>query len=436
VHITDTIVIGAGQAGLAVSQCLTDRGRDHVVLERGRIGQRWRSDAWDSLHLLTPNWMNTLPGETYRGADPDGFSSAAAFNSYLASYAESFGAPVEEHSGVHLLRKRHDQFEVVTGRAAWLATNVIIATGWCDRPAVPAAAHALPADVHQVVPGGYRNPGSLPGGGVLVAGASATGVQLADELRAAGRDVTIAVGSHTRMPRTYRGMDIYWWLDRLGILDKTIDQMPDPLGARHEPSAQLVGRPDHRRLDLTTLQADGVHLVGRVLAISGHRVGLATDLPATVATADQRMRRLLRRIDRHIEANGLRHEVLAADRPRAVAPTRAIRDLDLHAAGINTVVWATGYRRTYPWLRLPVLDRSGEIRQRRGRTPVPGLYVLGQRFQHYRSSNFIGGVGRDAAFVADHILGRHHAACTAAPATDPGDNPCQSTSTPAPATTP
>ncbi len=165
-------------------------------------------------------------------------------------------------------------------------------------------------------------------------------------------------------------------------------------------------------------------------------MGLATDLPATVAAADQRMRRLLGRIDRHIEANGLRHEVLAADRPRAVVPTRAIRDLDLHAAGINTVVWATGYRRTYPWLRLPVLDRSGEIRQRRGRTPVPGLYVLGQRFQHHRNSNFIGGVGRDAAFVADHILGRHRAACAAAPATDPGDNPCQSTFTPTPATTP
>ncbi len=194
-HITDTIVIGAGQAGLAVSRCLTDHGRDHVVLERGRIGQRWRSDTWDSLHLLTPNWMNTLPGETYRGADPDGFSSAAAFNSHLTSYAESFGAPVEEHSGVHLLRKRHDQFEVVTGRAAWVANNVIIATGWCDRPAMPAAARALPADVYQVVPSGYGNPGSLPDGGVLVVGASATGVQLADELRAAGRDVTIAVAA-------------------------------------------------------------------------------------------------------------------------------------------------------------------------------------------------------------------------------------------------
>jgi putative flavoprotein involved in K+ transport len=279
---------------------------------------------------------------------------------------------------------------------------------------VPAAARALPTDIHQVVPGAYRNPGSLPDGGVLVVGASATGAQLADELRAAGRDVTIAVGRHTRMPRNYRGMDIYWWLDRLGLLDTTIDEMPDRLLARHEPPAQVVGRPDHRRLDLATLQADGVRLAGRVLAIDGHRVRLATDLPATVAAADQRMRQLLRRIDQHIEASGLGHEMPAADRPPAVAPARAVGDLDLRAAGIGTVVWATGYRRCYPWLRLPVLDPSGEIRQHRGRTPVPGLYVLGQRFQHYRSSNFIGGVGRDSAFVADHIAGRHPAACACA----------------------
>ena len=262
-----------------------------------------------------------------------------------------------------------------------------------------------------MVPSEYRNPDSLPDGGVLVVGASATGVQLADELRAAGRDVTIAVGGHTRMPRNYRGMDIYWWLDRLGLLDTTIDQVPDRLLARHEPSAQVVGRSDHRRLDLATLQADGVRLAGRVLAIDGHRVRLATDLPATVAAADQRMRQLLRRIDQHIEANGLGQEMLAAGRNPAVAPTRAVEDLDLRAAGIRTVVWATGYRRYYPWLRLPVLGPSGEIRQRRGCTPVPGLYVLGQRFQHYRSSNFIGGVGRDAAFVADHIADRRPAGC-------------------------
>jgi putative flavoprotein involved in K+ transport len=406
---TDTLIIGAGQAGLAASRYLTEHGHDHVVLERGRTGQRWRSDTWDSLRLLTPNWLNALPGQPYDGPDPDGFSSAAALTKHLTDYARSFDAPVEEHTRVDALRKSDQRFEVATDRSVWQATNVIIATGWCDQPAIPLTAGALAADVHQVPPRDYRKPGSLPPGGVLVVGASATGVQIADELRSAGRDVTIAVGRHTRMPRSYRGMDIYWWLDRLGMLDKTIDEMPDRDLARTEPSAQLVGRPDRRQLDLATLQTDGVRLVGRVTAVDGHRVRLAADVPATVAAAERRLQRLLGEIDRHIDANGLGHEVLAPERSRPVALPRVVRDLDLRAAGIRIVVWATGHRRSYPWLRLPVLDQHGEIRQRRGRTPIPGLYVLGQRFQHRRNSNFIGGVGRDAALVADHIVGPHRA---------------------------
>jgi putative flavoprotein involved in K+ transport len=207
-------------------------------------------------------------------------------------------------------------------------------------------------------------------------------------------------------------MDIYWWLDRLGMLDKTIDEMPDPLVARQEPSLQLVGRRDRRSLDLPSLQADGVRLVGRLIGAERHRVHLASDLSTTVANAQRRMDQLLASIDDHIKANGLASEVLAAEPSRPVAAIPAVRDLDLRAGGISSVVWASGFRRSYPWLLLPVLDRHGEIRQHRGRTPVPGLYVLGQRFQHHRSSNFIGGVGRDAAVVADHIAGRYPATDT------------------------
>jgi putative flavoprotein involved in K+ transport len=409
----DTVIIGAGQAGLAASRCLTDHGHDHVVLESGRIGQRWRSGTWDSLHLLTPNWLNALPGRPYRGTDPDGFVSAAAFTDHLADYARSFDAPVEERAGVRRLHRRNGRLELVTDDEVWRAGNVVIATGWCDQPAIPTMASALAADLHQVTPSGYRNPDALPPGGVLVVGASATGVQLADELAAAGRDVTLAVGGHTRLPRRYRGMDIYWWLARIGHLDRTIDEMPDRSRARREPSAQLVGTPAHRTLDLTTLQADGVRLVGRATAADGHRVRLAPDLPATVAAAEARMRRLLGGIDEHIDANGLRHEMLEPQPTPALARSDVVTELDLRAAGVRTIVWATGHRRSYPWLRLPgLLEQHGEIRQCRGHTPMPGLYVLGQRFQHRRSSNLIGGVGRDAAVVADHIVGRR----TASPA--------------------
>jgi putative flavoprotein involved in K+ transport len=402
-YLIDTVIVGAGQAGLAASRHLTERGHDHVVVERGHLGQRWTTEVWDSLRLLTPNWMNELPGWAYRGPDPHGFMTAGEFAGYLAAYARSFDAPVAENTSVERVRRRGDGFEVVTDRMTFGASNVVIATGWCDRPAVPAAADHLAPDVDQIVPNAYRNPAMLADGGVLVVGASSTGVQLADELRAAGRDVTLAVGNHSRLPRQYRGMDIFWWLDRIGALDKTIDHMADTDRARYEPSLQLVGRPDRRSIDLATLRDAGVHLVGRVSAIDGHRVAIADTLPATVTVADNRMRRVLAEIDDHIEQHGLASEVFD---PEPIPPVVVGGDVDtvnLRANGIRSVIWATGHRRSYPWLHIPVLDTSGEIRQRRGVTPVPGLYVLGQRFQHHRRSNFIGGVGTDAAVVAHHI---------------------------------
>ncbi|HWI33448.1 MAG TPA: NAD(P)-binding domain-containing protein, partial [Lapillicoccus sp.] len=209
--VTDTVVVGGGQAGLAASYFLAADGHHHVVLERGRIGQRWRSGVWDSLRLLSPNWMNSLPGWAYQGAEPDGFSPAADFSDSLARYAGSFHAPVVEGAEVQDLRMTRGIFEVITAVGAWRARNVILATGWCDLPRVPSWAQDLHKSVAQLTTHEYRNAASLPDGGVLVVGASATGVQLAQELREAGRDVTIAVGRHARMPRTYRGRDVYWW---------------------------------------------------------------------------------------------------------------------------------------------------------------------------------------------------------------------------------
>jgi putative flavoprotein involved in K+ transport len=403
---TTTIIIGGGQAGLALSRCLTDRGHDHVVIERGRVAERWHSERWDSLRLLTPNWMTRLPGYAYTGDDPDGFMPAHQVAEFFTDYARSFLAPVLEHTAVEHVTRDERGFVVTTDRGRYGACNVVIATGWCDRAAIPQVASRLPARVHQVTPSEYRRPDDLPSGGVLVVGASATGVQLAHELHRSGRPVTLAVGSHSRMPRRYRGMDTFWWLDQIGAFDRTIDDVDDVDAARHEPSLQLVGHPDHCTLDLTTLQADGVRLTGRLDAIDGERIVLSDDLGATVAAADDRMRRILDRIDDAIERLGLTSEVLDPA-PIAVAdPNGAPRSVHLGHGTINSVVWATGYTRRYDWLDLPILDGFGEIRQRRGVTPVAGAYVLGQRFQHFRNSNFIDGIGRDAEFVAGHICTR------------------------------
>jgi putative flavoprotein involved in K+ transport len=403
---TDTVIIGAGQAGLAASRCLADRGVDHVVLERGRVAERWRSERWDSFRLLTPNWMSRLPSWSYTGADIDGYMTAAEAAGFFQAYADATEAPVIEDSAVVHLTARDDGFDVTTSGDQWRAANVVVATGWCDQPAVPGMAALLDPSIAQIAPSAYRDPGSLPDGGVLVVGASATGVQLADELARAGRPVVLAVGNHTRMPRLYRGMDIFWWLERIGSLDRTIDELPDQHASHHEPSLQLVGRPDHRNLDLGTLQQLGVVVTGRLTGIDGHHARFAPDLTGTVARANARLRRVLDAIDAHIDATGLSAEVLAAKHPSPLAVGTAPERLDLAARGITSAIWATGHRRSYPWLHVSVLDERGEIRQRRGVTPIPGLYVLGQRFQHTRRSNFIDGVGIDAAFVADHLAGR------------------------------
>ncbi len=400
---TNTLIIGGGQAGLALSHHLTSLGRDHLVLDRGRVAERWRSERWDSLRLLTPNWMTRLPGFAYEGPDQDGFMTAGEVVGFFQGYADSFDAPVREFTTVQRVASCGDLFVVETEDGPFLSRNVVIATGWCDVDAVPATAADVSIRINQFVPSRYKNPSDLPAGGVLVVGASATGVQLAQELQLSGRPVTLAVGTHTRMPRSYRGMDSYWWLDLLGSLDRTIDDVGDRVAARREPSLQLVGSPEGATLDLATLQSIGVRLTGRLQAIDGGRATFASNVNAVIADTDRRMHRVLDRIDDAIHRLSLGREMLAPDRPGHVAPVASTDTLDLHAQGITSIVWATGFRRQYDWIDLPIIDRRGEISQYRGITPMPGAYVLGQRFQHYRNSNFIDGVGRDALAVAEHI---------------------------------
>jgi putative flavoprotein involved in K+ transport len=401
---TEAVVIGGGQAGLAMSRCLADSGVDHVVVERGRLAQRWRSERWDSLRLLTPNWQSRLPGFRYDGSDPDGYMRMPEVVEYLERYARSFRAPVEESTTVLAVEAAGAGYRVTTDRGSWEARSVVIATGHCDTPVVPELARHLSDDVVQVLPTRYKKPGQLPQGGVLVVGASSTGVQLADEIHASGRPVTLSVGRHTRLPRTYRGRDILWWLDAMGIFDESAEEVFDLAVSRNQPSLQLVGRPDRATLDLPALEQRGIRLVGRASGAAGDRVFFADDLVAQTVAADARLARLVQRIDIFAARTGLDAGVEPPEPFRPFLwPEPAPVEMDLRAEGIRTVVWATGFRRLYPWLRVPVLDARGEIRHEGGVTPFPGLYVIGLYFLRRRKSSFIDGVGRDAQELTAHL---------------------------------
>jgi putative flavoprotein involved in K+ transport len=358
--------------------------------------------------------MTRLPGWCNSGPDPDGSSSAASLDQHLEQFAASFGAPDLQHTTVLEVAAAQAparaRFCVVTDAGTWHARHVVIATGPRARPYVPAGRSGLSPRIAVVTSDAYRSPASLPPGGVLVVGASASGVQIADELISAGRDVAIAIGRHTRMPRRYRGMDAFWWLEATGSLARTIDDVPDRDMARRETSLQLVGRGEpemrDRDLDLRSLQARGVRLLGRLHGVAGTVASFADDLADRVADADVRMHRFLDSVDRYVERVGLAREVLPAIRPLALDLADPVTRLDLAAEGIGTVLVAAGYRPHHPWLRVPVLAADGSIRQRRGVTSVPGLYVVGQYFQHRRDSGFIDGARHDARLVVNHLLGR------------------------------
>ena len=402
---TTVVVIGGGQAGLAVSRLLTELAIDHVVLERGALAHRWRTRGWDSLSLLTPRWYSRLPHWRWTGPDPDGYMSRHELVGYLEDYALSFAAPVAEHTEVLDVRRDLGHFWITTTAGCWRADEVVLATGHNALPRLPGVAAGLGDGVRQLASDDYRNPADLPGGGVLVVGASASGAQIADELAAAGREVVLAVGRHTRVPRRYRGRDVVEWLSRTGAMDRPRASLPDPARPPHEPSMQLVGRADLRELDLASLQSRGVIRAGRLATADGERVTFAPDLPATAAQADDRLRRLLGRIDVVADRDGAEPAPGDVVRPARTdgAPTR----LDLRAHGISTVVWATGYRRAHPWLHLPVVGADGDVVHRAGRTAVPGLHVVGAAWQTRRSSALLDGVRHDAALVTADIAARH-----------------------------
>ena len=402
---TTVVVVGGGHSGLAMSKRLSDRAVDHVVLERGEVANSWRTQRWDSFTLLTPNWQTQLPSQAYDGDDPDGFMTREQIVEFIDRYAGAIDAPVMAGTTVTAVHAAHDDYEVVTDQGTWRCRCVVLAGGACNLPSIPQFATSVPPEIEQVNPLEYRNPDQLRDGGVLVVGAAATGLQLAEEIQASGRQVTLSVGEHVRMPRTYRQRDIQHWMKAIGRLDEHYQDVEEILKARKVASPQLIGTPERRTLDLNRLTDAGVRLRGRLGAIRDGVALFSGGLRNHCALADQKLVRLLDDIDTWIAEHAMHGEVGPQERYEATRVTKGTPlTLDLNGGEIETVVWATGFRPDLSWVDLPVFDPAGALRHDGGVVDAPGVYFLGSSFLRRRKSSFVHGAADDTSELADHLV--------------------------------
>jgi putative flavoprotein involved in K+ transport len=400
-----TLVIGGGQAGLAMSYRLKQRGLAHLVLERHRIGERWRSERWDGLRFQFPNWSVRLPDFPFPHNDPDAFATSGEIVDYITAFADFVAPPLRCGVTVTALRLRDggSGFVAETSGGQIEADNVVVATGPYQRPIIPALLRDE-IGVFQVHASRYLNPDQLPSGAVLVVGSGASGAQIAEELVRAGRRVYLSVGRHTRLPRRYRGRDLIWWLRELGI-DQTTVAERGPLRLLPVISGAYGGH----TIDFRRFAADGVTLLGRVKAAHDGVLDIAADLVESLAGGDATYQAFLDRVDGHVEHHGLNLPEDPAARAVLSDPlclVEPLRRLDLRSHGTGAVIWATGYGTDFGWIDVPVLNPSGEPMHVGGITDVPGLYFLGLQWLSKMSSSFLSGVGDDAAVLADHIAAR------------------------------
>lgn len=399
----DTVVVGGGQAGLAASYLLKQRGREHVVLDRGNIGDTWRR-RWDSFCLVTPNWTCRLPGFSYDKDDPDGFMLRDEIVAYVERFVASFGPPYRPGVEVRRLSASSNsgRFSLDTSEGEFSANNVIVAAGTYQKPNIPSWGDALPDNIRQLHTQDYRNPDQLPEGAVLVVGSGQSGCQVVEDLYMAGREVHLCVGKAARVPRRYRGRDYIRWLELTGLAELPIDKHPDGLAIRFKPNAHLSGRDGGRTIDLRRFALEGVRLHGRLTDANGSKVLFADDLGQCLDAADEACRNRVAMIDQYIAENGIQappSDLETYDWQPGSEP----QSLDLQEAGITSVVYATGFRIDLSWIDLPVLDGHGYPRYERGVTKLPGLYFVGLHWMHTWGSGLFFGVGRDAEFVVNHL---------------------------------
>ena len=388
-----------------MSYCLNERGVDHVVLERADIANSWRTERWDSLRLLTPNWQARLPGMDYEGDDPDDFLTVPQVSQFIASYAEKISVPLERRTNVLGIKAHGSGYLVETSQGDWQARGLVLASGACNKSNVPLGLTESLSDSIQIVHAiDYRSPDQLAEGGVLVVGAAATGTQLALEVQHSGRPVTLAVGEHVRLPRIYRERDIFYWMEAVGLLDEGYKEVDDIKRARNVSSPQLIGSPEHASLGLNELTKSGVKLIGRYVGLRHGVAQFSGSLRNHCALADLKMNRLLKRIDEWISEEDLDSHCAPPHRfDSTQVESSPPLEINFASSDIRTILWATGFQPDYEWLHAPVFDRKGRIRHDGGVVDAPGMYLLGVNFLRRRKSSFIHGAEDDANDLSDHL---------------------------------
>jgi len=402
----ETIVVGGGQAGLAVSYQLRQEGREHLVLERAHaVGNAWRNQRWDSFMLVTPNFQVRMPGAECDAKDPDGFMSLAEVVKYFDDYVERFKLPVRCEVEVFSVEKRGEGFLVRTSEGEYETDNIVIATGLYQSPKIPKLSEFIPSDVFQIHSMHYKNPSLLPDGAVLVVGTGQSGAQIAEELYQSGRKVYLSIGSAGRVPRRYRGKDINEWFTRMGMFDTKVEQLKSPQD-KFAPHPQISGKNGGQSLNLHQFARDGVVLLGHVRDAHGGRLAIAPDLKETLAKVDQFETNALRMIDEYVARTGLVAPVEIIPQLEDGYAQEVITELDLKDSGISIILWATGYNFDFSLVKLPIADADGYPIQKRGVAEYEGLYFLGMPWIHNRRSGILFGVGDDAAYLAAQIVAR------------------------------
>jgi len=399
------LIIGGGQAGLSMSYCLKQRGIDHLIFEKHRLAEAWRSKRWDSFCLVTPNWQCTLPGFAYAGDDPKGFMVKDQIVDYIESYARSFQPPL--HEGVEVSRlRRHDcgGFIVTTSMGEFTADQVVVATGGYQTSSLPRLSERFSGGFNQLHSSNYKNADALPPGAVLVVGSGQSGCQIAEDLHLAGRQVHLCIGSAPRTARRYRGKDVVEWLHDMRYYDKPIHEHPDMDRVRAKTNHYVTGRDGGRDIDLRKFALEGMQLHGRLLEVRDGKLFFGTDLKQNLDSADATAENIKTAIDQFIAANGISAPVEPRYTP-LWEPADEPLELDLAASGITTIIWSMGYGTDYRWIELPIFNGKGYPSHERGVTSLPGVYFIGLPWQYTWGSGRFSGVARDAWYLADCIEG-------------------------------